>query len=147
MILDKRCEFADAVALNTGAAGSYLVGDVYDTQALRDLGAGNTLYLVIAVQTTATSGGAATGQFNLVHDTAANLGSATVLLSSAAFTVASMIAGVTLLAIALPMEGTAYKRYLGIQQVTGTAAFTAGKIDAFLVEDFAKFRHYADAVN
>lgn len=147
MILDKRSEFADAVALNTGVAGSYLVGDVYDTQNLRDLGAGNTLFLVIAVQTAATSGGAATGQFNLVHDTVPGLGSATVLLSSAVFTVASMTAGVVLLAIALPMEGITYKRYLGIQQVTGVAAFTAGKIDAFLVEDFAKIRYYADAVN
>ena len=30
MILDERGEFCDATALNTGAAGSYLLGDVVD---------------------------------------------------------------------------------------------------------------------
>ena len=30
MILDERTEFCDATALNTGAAGSYLIGDVVE---------------------------------------------------------------------------------------------------------------------
>ena len=147
MIMDKRIEFADAIALNTGVAGSYLVGDVLDLGLARDVGLGEYFWLVINVQTTATSGGAATLVVNLVTDSAAALSSPVILVSSASFAVAALIAGVNVLAIRLPAEGVAYKRYIGIQQVTGTAAFTAGKIDAFMVQDYAKWRAYADAIN
>jgi hypothetical protein len=145
MILDERTEFCDATALNTGAAGSYLIGDVVDLGAStpgRDLGGDMALYLVVSVDTTATSGGAATGQFNLVTDDNASLTSPTVITSSRAWPVASMTAGTTLMAIQLPQEGTAYERYIGIQQVTGTAAFTAGKVNAFLVDDVARWKAY-----
>ena len=43
MILDERNEFADAVALNTGAAGSYLIGDQIDLGVARDIGNGEPL--------------------------------------------------------------------------------------------------------
>lgn len=143
MILDKRTEFADAVALNTGAAGSYLIGDVVDLgAAARDIGAGEALYLVITVDTAATSGGSATGQFNLVTDDNASLSSPAVIVSSKAWAVADMTAGKTLLAVELPLEGTTYERYLGIQQVTGTAAFTAGKVNAFLTTEVARWKAY-----
>ena len=65
-----------------------------------------------------------------------------MITSSRAWPVASMTAGTTLMAIQLPQEGTAYERYIGIQQVTGTAAFTAGKVNAFLTEDVARWKAY-----
>lgn len=142
MILDERTEFCDATALNTGAAGSYLIGDVIDLGVARDLGGDMATYLVITVDTTATSGGSATGQFNLVTDDNASLTSPAVVVSSKAWAVADMTAGKTLLAVQLPMEGTAYERYIGIQQVTGTAAFTAGKVNAFITEDVARWKAY-----
>jgi len=142
MILDERTEFCDATALNTGAAGSYLIGDVVDLGVARDLGGDMAVYLVVSVDTTATSGGSATGQFNLVTDDNASLTSPAVVVSSKAWAVADMTAGKTLLAVQLPMEGTAYERYIGIQQVTGTAAFTAGKVNAFLTEDVARWKAY-----
>jgi hypothetical protein len=147
MILDERTEFCDATSLNTGAAGSYLIGDVVDLGvAGRDIGQASPLYLVMEVDTTATSGGSATGQFNLVTDDNSSLSSPTVLFSSRAFPVASMVAGVTLLVAQLPIEGVAYERYIGIQQVTGTAAFTAGKVNAFLTHTPAAWKAY-DAPN
>lgn len=142
MILDERTEFCDATALNTGAAGSYLIGDVVDLGVARDLGGDMATYLMITVDTTATSGGAATGQFNLVTDDNASLTSPTTLVSSKAWTVATMTAGTVLMAVQLPLEGTAYERYIGIQQVTGTAAFTAGKVNAFLTTDVARWKAY-----
>lgn len=142
MILDERTEFCDATALNTGAAGSYLIGDVVDLGVARDLGGDQAEYLVITVDTTATSGGSATGQFNLVTDDNASLTSPTVIASSRAVPVASMTAGAVLFAIQLPQEGTAYERYIGIQQVTGTAAFTAGKVNAFITPDVARWKAY-----
>jgi hypothetical protein len=146
MILDKRNEFCDAVALNTGAAGTYLVGDQIDLGAVaRDVGNGEPMYLVITVDTLPTSAGAATAQFQLASDASASIatnGTATVHLETKAFAISEMAAGQMLAAIALPIEGVAYERYLGVLQVTGTAAFTAGKINAFLTHDVAKWKSY-----
>lgn len=151
MILDERLEFCDAVALNTGAAGSYLLGDVIDLQlaAGGDIGAGEPLYLVIQVDTAATSGGSATADFKLASDAQAAIatdGSATVHASTGPIAVASLTAGRQFV-FALPLQGNTYERYLGILQTTATAAFTAGKINAFLTLDQSGWRAYADAVN
>lgn len=149
MILDERNEFCDATALNTGAAGSYLVGDVIDLGATSsDIGNGEPMYLVIQVDTAAASAGAATGQFHLCSDAQAAIavdGSATYHFSTSAIPVASLVAGYRVAVVALP-HGT-YERYLGVVQTTGTAAFTAGNISAFLTHDVAKWKAYADATN
>lgn len=149
MILDERTEFCDATALNTGAAASYLIGDVIDLEASNlDLGISADLWLVIQVDTAATSGGSATGQFHLASDAQAAIavdGSATYHFSTAAIAVATLVAGYVIAAVKLP-SGT-YERYLGILQTTAVAAFTAGKVNAFLTPDYAKIKHYADASN
>lgn len=145
MILDKRNEFCDATALNTGAPGTYLIGDQIDLGTARDVGNGEPLYLVITVDTQPTSGGNATAQFTLASDDSASIdttGTASVHLQTKAFTIAEMAAGAVLAAIPLPTEGVAYERYLGILQTTGTAAFTGGKINAFLTHDVAKWKSY-----
>lgn len=134
MICDKLATFADDTALNTGAAGSYIIGDQLDLQVARNVAAAlghAQLWLVIKVQTTATSGGSATAIFDLVTDDNSSLSSPTTLISSPSFAVAAMTANTVLLITALPVGGT-FERYLGIQQRTGTAAFTAGKVDAFI---------------
>jgi len=151
MILDERSEFCDATALNTGGAASYLIGDVMDLGAeAKDFGAGEPpLYLVIQVDTTATSGGSATGQFHLCSDAQAAIavdGTATYHYSTPAIAVATLVAGYTIAVVALP-PGKTYERYLGILQTTAVAAFTAGKVNAFLTSDASLWRAYADAVN
>lgn len=145
MILDKRNEFCDATALNTGAAGTYLIGDQIDLGVARDIGIGEQLYLVITVDTQPTSAGAATAQFTLASDDTANIatnGTASVHFQTKAFSIAEMTPGAVLAAVALPIEGVAYERFLGILQTTGTAAFTGGKINAFLTPDVAKWKSY-----
>lgn len=150
MILDELSEFCDATALNTGGAASYLVGDVIDLGAsptTRDIGNGDALWCVINVDTTATSGGSATGAFHLASDAQAAIavdGTATYHFSTAAIAVATLVAGYTIAAFRLP-NGT-YERYLGILQTTAVAAFTAGKINAFLTRDFAKWTALPNAV-
>lgn len=149
MILDERTEFCDATALNTGAAGTYLLGDQIDSSVVRDLGNGEPIYLVITVDTLPTSGGAATAQFTLASDDSASIatnGTASVHFVTKAFAMSEMAAGTVLAAVALPAQGVAYERYLGILQTTGTAAFTGGKINAFLSIDAARWRAYADAI-
>lgn len=145
MILDERNEFCDATALNTGGAASYLLGDVMDLGAeptTQDLNGGvdTDLYLVITVDTAATSGGSATGAFHLCSDAAAAIavdGTATYHFSTSAIAVATLVAGYRVCAVALPSG--VYERYLGVLQTTAVAAFTAGKINAFLTRNPGKW--------
>ena len=149
MILDARNEFCDATALNTGGAGTYLIGSQIDLSVARDIGSGEAPYLVITVDTLPTSGGSATATFTLASDSSASVatdGSASVHYVTKAFAISEMAAGTVLACVKLPAEGVAYERYLGILQTTGTAAFTGGKVNAFLTCDAAKWKAYADAI-
>lgn len=151
MILDNFTEFCDATALNTGAAASYLLGDQVDLgTVVRDIGAGEQLYFVVQVATAITAGVGGTLQFHLASDAAAAMTPATASkhVSSAVFdSAAGIAAGTVLMAVPVPMAAnTPYERYLGVVQTTGTAAVTAGAIDAFLTKDVGKFTAYADAI-
>jgi hypothetical protein len=151
MIMDERLEFADATALSTVGTGLAAVGDVIDLGATpQDLGNGQPLYLVIQVDTAVTSAGSATVSFQLVSDGAATLaanGTETLHYASAAIPKASLVAGYEIV-VAVPLEGSvAYERYLGVQQNVGTAALTAGKINAFLTFDPKGWKAYPDAAN
>lgn len=148
MILDNFNEFADATALSTSATGRALVGDVIDLgSASRDIGNGEPLYLVIQVDTAVTSDGSATVAFELASDAQAAIatdGTATVHYATASIAKATLVAGYTAAVVALP-HGT-YERYLGVLQNVGTAALTAGKVNAFLTKDASKWAAYADAI-
>lgn len=132
MILDSRNQFADATALSTAATGLALVGDVIDlgTDGINDV---EEVYLVVQVDTAVTSAGSATVEFQLASDAQAAIatdGSASVHFKSVAIPKATLVAGYTAVQVELP-KGQ-YERYLGILQNVGTAALTAGKINAFL---------------
>lgn len=132
MILDERSEFADATALSTAATGLALVGDVIDlgTDGINEV---DGIELFITVDTAVTSAGSATVEFQLVSDAQAAIavdGSASVHYKSAAVPKATLVAGYGVVNVKLP-KGQ-YERYLGILQNVGTAALTAGKINAGL---------------
>ena len=155
MIIDKRNEFADAIAVD-GAAGTALIGDVIDLEALRDIGNGQTVYLVMTVDTSIITGGVAgTITFALASDAQAAIatdGSATVHFQTKAFVtddaaLNELDAGDTIAVVALPLEGVAYERYLGILATIATTAVTAGAISAFLTMDPHGWKAYPDAVN
>lgn len=159
MIFDERTELCDAVsvALTAGSAAQN-IGDVIDLSVARDIGNGEPLYLVIQVDTGINAAGAGSIQFSLVSDsvtTPATDGSQTVHASSRAFVTSTtsgnaggaLAAGTTLFVIALPMEGAAYERYLGLQATVLTQNTTAGKINAFFTLNPALWKPYADAVN
>jgi hypothetical protein len=135
MIHDKLAQFCDDTALNTGAAGDYVLGSQIDLEVTAD-GIVNQMglaqmYCVITCEDDATSGGSATGDFKLVTDDAADLSGAVTLGSTGAIAHASITPGALLGVIPLP-PSTSYLRYLGIVQTTGVAAFTGGSINAFL---------------
>lgn len=147
MILDERNEFCDATALDTSGTGYALVGDVIDTgnDGINDV---DGLYLVIQVDTAVTSVGAATVSFILASDAAAAIatdGSATEHYVSAAIGKATLVAGYRVCAVELPKG--AYERYVGILQNVGTAALTAGAVNAFLTNDPETWTAMPDATN
>lgn len=149
MIMDKRLEFCDATALNTGGAGAYLIGDQPDLypDLATDVGQGQPMYLVIQVDTAVTSEGSATVSFTLASDATAavHVSTSTAHLTTPAFPKATLVAGYQWIG-ALPM-GQTYERFLGIVQTTGTAALTAGKVNAFLTLDPHGWRAYPEGQN
>jgi hypothetical protein len=150
MITDKLTQFANAEAVNTGVVASYLVGDVIDLQTARDIGQGYPLYLVVNIETTATSGGSATASLSLASDAQAAIavdGSQTVHVTTPVVAVADLTAGKNMAKVVIPMEGLVYERYLGIIQITAGAAFTGGKIDAFLTINPAGWKALPDGAN
>jgi hypothetical protein len=150
MITDKNTSFGFPVSLNTGVAATYLLGDVIPLENASDRGESSELYLVIIVTEAATSGGSATAKFSLVTDAQAAIatdGSATVHLETAAIPVADMVLGYSVLTTKLPLEGPAYETYMGLLQTTGTAAFTAGAVKAFLTPNPANWKAYAEGNN
>lgn len=152
MIIDSRAEMCDAVALNTGAAGTYLIGSQIDLGAAGSMGSANMdhCYLVITVDTAFdSSGGAATAQFVLASDDSASINTTTGSrhLITKAFTEGEATAGTVLYCGKLPYSGAeAYERYLGILQITAGEAFTAGKVNAFFTADPAAWTATPDAL-
>ena len=156
MILDKLTEFADAQSVVGTAGATINVGSQIDLGSARDIGAGQPMYLVINVDTSIITGGAAgTIAFQLASDSTASIatnGTQTIHYTSKAFVtdddaLNELDAGETAVIIALPMEGVAYEQFLGVQAAIGTTDTTAGKINAFLTHDPSKWKAYADATN
>lgn len=144
MLFDTLNTFAEAVA--TGNTGTRTVGDVIDLGAApdRDIGVGNHMYLNVVVDTQITAGASGTYQVKLVTSDNSDLSSGTDLVVSAELDAASNIdAGTAILNVAIP--SATYARYLGIQEVVGTANTTAGKITAFLSKDQRSYTAYPDA--
>ena len=146
MIIDKLATFLDGTALNTGAAGTYVIGDVYDLERGGELHDVSDIFLVAQVETTATSGGLATLALEFVTASNSVLTSdVQVLARTGAIPVADLTAGTRIMGISVPI-GTESQRYLGVRQVTGTAAFTAGAVNAFLTKTPSNYRSFADAL-
>lgn len=149
MILDERLEFADAVAVTGTAAATAVLGDVIDlgsAPTLQDIGNGGDLYLVIQVDTAvAAAGGAANVTFKLVSDSVATLDSSpTTHFSTGAIAKGTLVAGYRVCAVELP-QGS-YERYLGVTFTPDTNDTTAGKVNAFLTNDPAKWVALPDAI-
>lgn len=146
MIIDKQLLLSDGQDLSQ-TAGTYVSTNTIDLatagtvpaafQAVgsfpADLGRSmRHLELVVQVDETFTSGGAATLQVQVITDNDAALGSPTVIQSSDTIALATLVAGYRF-RVAVP-PGLA-ERYLGVQYVIGTATTTAGTCSAFLLMD------------
>ena len=157
MILDSRLAIAVAATLNT-ATGTNNLTNVIDLStnalnAVRDMGNGEPVYLILSAQADITSGGTATLAFQLVSDSVAAIQtngsqvvhavSRTVTVPASATVATGTKAGTMFWIIALP-QGVDYKQYLGVQQVVGTAVLTAGAVNCHITADLTGWRPYSD---
>lgn len=149
MITDKLLTVGMPVALSTSAPATSKLGDAIDlVVAGLDQGEGWPFYLCASVAVAATSGGAATLALQLVTaDNEALTTNPVVHAVSPTFALADLTpAGKRLLLLAIP-KGIEYKRWMGLRQVVGTAAFTAGSVNAFFTLDPDNWRAYPEGNN
>jgi hypothetical protein len=145
MIIDQNTEMADASVLG-GGLGRQLLSDVIDLGSIPDA---DGLYLVVQVDTTFLSGGAAAVAFEVVSDAQGAIavdGSATQHFSTGPLALSRLIAGAMVACVQLPRRPV-YERYLGVLANVGVAALTEGKVNVFLTPDPARWAAYADGVN
>jgi hypothetical protein len=128
MLIDKQNQLSDAQAVTS--TGSTASSNVIDLGVARDIAGGvvEALKLLTQVNTTFTSGGSATLQVQV--QTSADNSSWSTLAESAAIPVASLVQGYRFFENGVPGPTS---RYLRLNYVVGTAAMTAGKLDAALV--------------
>lgn len=136
MMYDKLNTFGTAQAVTASAAST----DIIDLGAVRDLGNGEPLELVILVGTTVTADGAATVTFALQTDDNDGFSSAATLASTAAIGKASLTAGTEVLRVKVPLD---VERYLRVYYTVATGPLTAGTFTAFLAADRQANKAYA----
>lgn len=147
-IMDSRTLFGDSFDLQQ-EAGTYLFTNQIDLSVARDIGNGQVVYLCAVVEEAFTDGGdSATLNLRLRSDDSATIHATT---STGHFESGAMLkAALTLGAKfcwAIPLEGNAYERYLGLQGVVATAGFDAGMITAWLSLDPMGWKAYPEGSN
>lgn len=143
MIIDSQLEFSNAQAVTATAISTNVYDQRVTANLLRDIGAGDDLYIAITCQEAALAAGAATVTFSLESDDNAGLSSATVHFATAAIGKAALVVGMNPIYIKLPVGS--YERFLGVRYTVGTGPLTAGKFTAQLVTDIQNARIYAKA--
>ena len=148
-IIDSRTTFAENFDLDQ-ETGTYLLTNQIDLGAVgQDPGNGQPVYLNVVVDETFTDGGdAATLQLRLRSDDSASIHASTSTghFETPTFLKAALVAG-NKFSFCLPVEGTAYERFLGVQAIVGTAGFDAGEITAWLSLDPIGWKAHPDASN
>lgn len=139
MILDAQLQFSDAQAV-TAAAGST---NTIDLGAVRDIGTGQDLYIVVSVATTLTDGGSNTGT-----SVALEGDSTTTFTPDATQTLFSFPqaaeAGTVRYAKLDPGSAPLQYRYIRLYYTPSGANLTGGAFDAFLTNNIEKYVSYAD---
>ena len=127
MITDALLRVSEDQALTTTAVSTNTV----DLSVARDMGEGTTLYMNFAITEALANGTSVT--FEVITSASANLGTPTVIGSSAAIVTASLTLGKNIVVTLNPDIAGKGQRYLGARYtIAGT--FNAGKVTADIVE-------------
>lgn len=142
MIIDAQNQLSDAQAVTAAAVSTNSIdlGSVG-----RDIGVGESLYLVVSVQTDLTHGGGGTGvDVILVDDDNGALSSPADLLTIGQLA-SDAVAG-TRIVYRLSPDVIGTQRYLGVRYNPTGANLTGGNIDAFITKDIQAFTAYPDNI-
>lgn len=141
MILDAQLQFSDAQAVTSAAASTNYV----DLGAVRDIGTGEDLYIVVSVQTTLTDGGSNTGTDVYLYGD-----STTTFTPDGSQLLFSFgdgdVAGTVKYAKLDPGSAPLQYQYIELYYDPQGANLTGGKFDAFLTKDIQKYVSYADGI-
>lgn len=127
MITDNNLYLSDAQAVTATASSSKSLDMA---TALRNIGGGEPIELVIQVAADAAASGAATVVFSL--DDSADNSSFAVVAQTPAIGKATLVAGYEALRIRLP---AGLRRYIQVTYTVATGPLTAGAFNAYLVLD------------
>lgn len=139
MYLDRQNLFSSAQAITATAAST----DLIDLGSTRDIGAGEPLEVIVAVDTAFTAAGAATLTIALQTDTSSGFGSAVTLATTSAIAVASLTVGAAVAVFKVPRG---VLRYLRLNYTVATGPMTAGTVTAGLSIGRQDTATYADAL-
>ena len=135
MITDKLLRVSEDQALTTTAVSTNTI----DLSVARDVGEGTSLYMNFAVTEALANGTSVT--FEVITSASANLGTPTVIGSSAAIVTASLTLGKNIVVTLNPDIAGKGQRYLGARYtIAGT--FNAGKVTADIVETIGDGRKF-----
>lgn len=140
MKLDAFQLFSDAQALTAAAASTNLI----DLQAVRNIGVGENLYVVLIVDTALTdSGSNSTVTVDLQTDDSSSFGSAAT--GQTLFTIAAVAAAGTKY-IARIQPGGANERYIRLYYTMNSGDLSAGAVTAFITHDVDAYSAYPDGI-
>ena len=135
MITDALLRVSEDQALTTTAVSTNTI----DLSVARDVGEGTSLYMNFAVTEALANGTSVT--FEVITSASANLGTPTVIGSSAAIVTASLTLGKNIVVTLNPDIAGKGQRYLGARYtIAGT--FNAGKVTADIVETIGDGQKY-----
>ncbi len=137
MKLDAELMFSEDQAVTAAAAST----NVIDLCAIRDIGAGENLYIgVLVTETFDDTGDDSTLAVTLETDDADTFGSATTLATLTTFATLTP-AGTILYRRINPDEN--YERFIRLYYTPAGGNLSAGKVTAFIAKDVQNYRHYA----
>ena len=135
MITDKLLRVSEDQAVTSTAVSTSSI----DLVVARDMGEGTALYMNFALTEAFANGTSIT--FEVITSASANLGTPTVIGSSAAIVTASLTLGKNIVVTLNPDIAGKGQRYLGARYtIAGT--FNAGKVTADLVETIGDGQKY-----
>ena len=140
MYVDSQLQFSDAQAVTAAAAST----NYLNLSAVRDVGTGRDLYVVVSVQTTLEDGGSNTGTDVYLRgdsDGSSFTPDGSQLLFS--FDDGD-VAGTVKFAKIDPGSLATQYQYVQLYFDPQGANLTAGKFDAFITTDIQKYKAYAD---
>lgn len=140
MFVDSQLLFSDTQAVTAAAASTNLV----DLSAIRDLGTGEPLFVVVGVDVALTDAGS-DSTVTVTVETDDNSGFSSATTSQTLFTIPAVSAA-GYQAVARIQPDGANERYIRLKYTPNNGNLSTGSFTAFIAKDIQKYVSYADGI-